>query len=69
MIFSLNESSCSSMNFTLIGKAYMLCLTSSLSPSCPKMRVESFSVVIIIFGDGISANVLFICSMSFALKS
>ena len=56
------------MNFTLMGRVYMLRLTSSDRPSMPESLALSFSVVIIIFGEGMASNVAFIRSMSFAVN-
>ena len=56
------------MNFTLMGRVYMLRLTSSDRPSMPESLALSFSVVIIIFGEGMASNVVFIRSMSFAVN-
>ena len=56
------------MNFTLMGRVYMLRLTYSDRPSMPESLALSFSVVIIIFGEGMASNVVFIRSMSFAVN-
>ena len=53
------------MNFTLIGSMNRLRRTSSDSPSMPANLALSFSVVIIILGEGMPANAVFIRSMSF----
>ena len=52
------------MNFILTGSMYMLCLTSSDNPSMPNSRALSFSVVIIVLGEGMALNASFIRSMS-----
>ena len=64
MIFLLNSFSPPSRNFISIGRAYVFCFTLSLSASVCRRRVLSFSVVMIIFGEGSASNSLFMRSSS-----
>ena len=57
MIFSLNVASPSSMKLILTGRTYKLFLTSSLSPFVVSSLTMSFSVVMMILGEAILANV------------
>ena len=56
------------MNLTLMGSTYSADLMVSFSSVCSN-RVESFSVVTIIFGDSICPKASFIASMSFEVNA
>lgn len=56
------------MNSTFIGSVNILWRTSSLSPLMPKILVASFSVVMIIFGDGSSLNFVLMNTTSLSVK-
>ena len=58
----------SSMNFTFIGRVKIFSFTSVLRSSILVSLVASFSVVMIIFGSGMTANVSLMRSMSLRLK-
>ena len=56
------------MNLTRIGSTYIADLMVALSSVCSN-RVESFSVVTIIFGDSIHSKASFMASTSFGVKA